>query len=230
MIISVTATKGGVGATTVAAAMGFTAPGHCTLVDLTGDLAAAIGRGHDHSVGVADWLTSDAPVERLDELVVEIEHGHSDLLPLGPRHEAGVSASADRWSLLGEWCARRSEAATVVVDPGPNLAAARGALGAVRRRELLVTRACYLALRQRGPTAVMPDGVVLIAEPGRALGHRDVERAVGGPVVATMRWDPSVARAIDTGLDASGIPRTMRRTGRAVWRALDGRDTRRWAA
>lgn len=229
MLITVTATKGGAGATAVAAAIGLTAPG-TTLVDLTGDLAAAIGTEGHHGVGAADWLTSDAPVERLDELATAIEHTESLLLPHGGGHEVAVAAPAGRWALLGEWCVRRAASAAVVIDPGPNIAAVRGAVDAGRAVEVVVTRACFLALRQRVPAAMGPDGVVLIAEPGRALRSQDVERTLGAPVLATMPWAPAVARAIDAGLVSSGVPAAMRRTGRTVWRSLGGGDTRRRAA
>ena len=231
MFITVTATKGGAGATTVAATIGLAAPDGATLVDLTGDLAAAIGAGDDQGVGVADWLTSDAPVERLDELVVEVDRSSSVLLPHGSSHEAAVSAAGDRWSLLLDWCDRRSaSSAAVVVDAGSNTAAVRGADHAGHGIEVLVTRACFLALRRRGAGATTPQGVVLIGEPGRSLGPRDVERTLGAPVLATMPWDPTVARAIDAGLAVSSLPRTMRRTGRTVWRALGDRQVRRWTA
>ena len=50
---------------------------------------------------------------------------------------------------------------------------------------------------------VRPTGVVLIDEPGRALTSRDVEHALGVPVVAEARLDPAVARAVDAGLARS---------------------------
>ena len=74
---------------------------------------------------------------------------------------------------------------------------------------LLVTRACYLALRRAVATPWRPDGVVLVAEPGRALHGPDIERAVGVPVVATISHDPAVARAVDAGLLAARLPRML---------------------
>ena len=60
---------------------------------------------------------------------------------------------------------------------------------------------CYLALRTIvvEPTS-RPDGIVLVAEPGRSLTSRDVADVTGTPVVATVPVDPSVARTIDAGL------------------------------
>ena len=52
---------------------------------------------------------------------------------------------------------------------------------------------------------------MLVAEPGRALGAADVARAVGVPVIATVSLDPAVARAVDAGLLAARLPRTLQR-------------------
>ena len=56
-----------------------------------------------------------------------------------------------------------------------------------------------------------PDGVVLVAEPGRALRVPDIERTLGVPVVATISHDPAVARAVDAGLLAARLPRVLQR-------------------
>jgi hypothetical protein len=53
--------------------------------------------------------------------------------------------------------------------------------------------------------------VILVDEPGRSLGQRDVEHAIGAPVEAVVSVDPSVARAVDAGLLASRLPRLMTR-------------------
>jgi hypothetical protein len=58
---------------------------------------------------------------------------------------------------------------------------------------------------------VRPSEIVLLTEPGRALGRGDVERAVGAPVVAEVAVDPQVARAVDAGLLTSRLPRGLAR-------------------
>lgn len=83
-------------------------------------------------------------------------------------------------------------------------------------RSLLVTRACYLALRRAVSAPIRPTGVVLVAEPGRALRATDVEAAVGAPVVATVAVDPAVARAVDAGLLTARLPRLMERDLRRI--------------
>jgi hypothetical protein len=73
-------------------------------------------------------------------------------------------------------------------------------------RNILVTRHCYLALRRFVALNLQVDGIVTIGEPGRALSDRDIERACGAPVIASLLWDPTVARAVDAGLLAARPP------------------------
>ena len=81
---------------------------------------------------------------------------------------------------------------------------------------LLVTRPCFIALRRALTLPVRPTGVVLVEEPGRALGRTDVEDVLGAPVVATVAVDAAVARAVDAGLLASRLPTGLGRSLRDV--------------
>ena len=45
--------------------------------------------------------------------------------------------------------------------------------------------------------AAAATGIVLIDEPSRALGRRDVATALALPVVAVVPFDPAIARAVD---------------------------------
>lgn len=59
----------------------------------------------------------------------------------------------------------------------------------------------YLGVRTlAGDSGRAVDGVVVIAEPGRALDSRDVEHVCGIPVVAVVDHTPNVARSVDAGL------------------------------
>jgi hypothetical protein len=83
------------------------------------------------------------------------------------------------------------------------------ALADAAEQSLLVIRPCYLALRRVVERGHTPDGVVLVGEPGRALNAGDVARSVGAPVVAQIPYDPAVARAVDAGLLAARLPRSI---------------------
>ena len=83
------------------------------------------------------------------------------------------------------------------------------AIGGVAGRSTLVTRLCYLALA-RAMEQPVPDDVIVVAEPDRALRLSDVEAALRVPV-ATIRWDPAVARAVDSGLLTRRLPQALHR-------------------
>lgn len=196
--------KGGSGTTVVSAALALvTARPHASLlVDLHGDVPAALGMAEPSGPGVGDWLASPvADTAALLGLTVPVCEG-LDLLPAGcPAH----TVTDDRWSALAE--ALRCVDHHVVVDAGtgapPVALLERGA------RSLLVIRPCYLSIRSTLPVTARVDGVVLVVEPGRALGRRDVEHAIGAPVVAEVPYDPAVGRAVDAGLLSTRLPRSL---------------------
>jgi hypothetical protein len=212
------AAKGGSGTTVVAAALALRAARHSLLVDLDGELPAALGVTEPDRPGAFDWLSSDAVASQLGDLVVDISPSTS-LLPCG--FVGGRSASLRaarafddrRWDELATWIAdqsnRDSGGVEVVIDAGTG--SPHPALAHVADQTLLVTRPCYLSLRRAVGQAIRPSGVILVDEPGHALTARDVERAIGAPVVATVSFDPAIARAVDAGLLAARLPRVISR-------------------
>lgn len=74
----------------------------------------------------------------------------------------------------------------------------------------LVTRECYLSLR-RASALDLSDyaGLVLVQEPGRALGASDVAQVLGLPIAARIPIRSSIARAIDAGVLATRLPETL---------------------
>ncbi len=208
MLVACWSAKGGSGTTVVsvalAAVLARSSPSGALLADLAGDVPAVLGMPEPVGPGLAEWLESgDAvPADALGRLEVE---GPARLRVL-PAGSADVSASA-RGEVLAAVLA--ADPRPVVADcgsrpAGPGLAVAAGA-----SISLLVVRPCYLALR-RGLTApVRASGVILVAEPGRALGRRDVEETLGLPVRAVVGVDPGVARAVDAGLLPVRLPRGL---------------------
>jgi hypothetical protein len=76
---------------------------------------------------------------------------------------------------------------------------------------IVVLRACYLALRRFGRLDLAADAIVFLREPRRALVAADLETTVGAPVVGTVEIDPAVARATDSGSLTSRLPRRLER-------------------
>ena len=91
-------------------------------------------------------------------------------------------------------------AALTVVDAGPATAATKVRLPN-GERYAVVRGPCYLALATLvSLPALRLDGVILVAEPGRALSAADTSEILGLPVVATVPVRSSIARLIDAGL------------------------------
>jgi MinD-like ATPase involved in chromosome partitioning or flagellar assembly len=209
MLFACWSVKGGSGTTVVAAALALllTDSSHVLLVDASGDLPAVLGVPDVDGPGLADWLAADevAP-DALGRLMVDAAPG-LQLLPWrgGPAPPPGVDA--DR--LLA---ALATEHRPVVVDCGSTGSPFALGLAASASMSLLVLRPCFLALRRALAAPVRPSGVILVAEPGRALTRHDVEDVLNVPVRAELAWCEAVARAVDGGLSRSRLPRSLVKT------------------
>jgi hypothetical protein len=209
--------KGGSGTTVVAASLALlaaSAPDGALLVDLAGDAPAALGLPEPAGPGAWDWLVADPPAEAdaLDHLGLLAAPG-LHVVPAGAFERGRTRPSEPRVELLARALADRDE--PVVVDAGL-LADPLAPLAARAHASILVLRPCYLALRRTLALPVRPTGIVLIHEPGRALGRRDVEDVIGVRVQAELDLDPTIARAVDAGLLASRLPRSLSRALRSA--------------
>lgn len=228
MLITCWSVKGGSGVSVVTAALGGLMAqrhGRAVVVDLGGDQPAALGLAEPGGPGVLDWCDSSAPTEALSRLAVAV----SDDLAVVPRGIGPASIDATRGAELVDAVGLLDD--VVVVDAGVPLYGSPPdalfgddpeALGRPSVRphaeylraagsSLLVTRACYLSLRRAMRVGVDADGVVLLAEPGRSLGRRDVAEVLGIPVIGVVEADPAVARAVDAGTLVRRVPTTLAR-------------------
>ncbi|BAN00676.1 hypothetical protein [Ilumatobacter coccineus] len=213
------AVKGGSGTTVTTALTALAHRGPTLLVDLDDELPAALGVGGTDRPGVVDWLGSDAPLDHLSDLMVEVNTSTSMLttrLDAGAAGSAAarLEASTTRWMQLSSWCrswATRS-GGRVFVDAGTQPLPQEFVAACDQR--LLVTRSCYLALREASRRSLSSTGVVVVREPGRTLTDHDIATSVGAPVSASLTWEPAIARSVDAGL------LTSRRVGRSTSREL----------
>ena len=209
MLVACWSSKGGAGTTVVAAALalvlGRSRSDGALLADLAGDAPAALGLVDPDNPGLAGWLRAgpDVPPDALHRIEVHAADGlallHRGVGPLEP----------ERADVLARLLA--SDGRAVVADCGTEPSGAALTVAAGATRSLLVTRACFLSLHRAVSLALRPSGIVLLNEPGRALGRVDVERTVGAPVVAEVAVDPQVSRAVDAGLLTSRLPRSLAR-------------------
>ena len=173
----------------------------------------------------AEWLASGASLPGAHERPARGTDEFAEWLASGASLPGAHERPARGTDEFAEWLA---SGAAVVVDAGmlrtEGEASSRGSddelrwrLAAEADRSVLVTRACYLALRRAVSLPVRPSGVVLVAEPGRALTRSDCERAIGAPVLATVAVDPEIARAVDAGMLRTRVPKgAMRALGRLI--------------
>lgn len=206
MLIAYWAAKGGSGATVLAAAHGLAAAttGPSLLVDLDGDLPSVLGIP-DPDTGIAQWLAagSGVPADALDRIAVPVTD-HLLLVargpgPLEPQRAdvlAGLLASTPR---------------TVVVDGGSRPGPVARAVARAADRSVLVSRACYLAVRRQQHHDLAPTEIALVREGQRALRAEDLEAALGAPVRTVVAVDPGISRAVDAGLLRSRMPRALAR-------------------
>jgi hypothetical protein len=153
-----------------------------------------------------DWLDAGpgVPAGALGRLA----HATDASITIVARGDASTEAGdADAGQRLAQ-ALRGLHGGPVVADCGRAESEALRAFVASADRSLLVLRPCYLALR-RAVQAPRPTAVVLISEPDRALGTGDIEDVLGVPVVAEIAWDSSVARAVDSGLIHTRLPRRL---------------------
>lgn len=215
MLIACWSTKGGSGTTVVSAALATvladTSGREVLLADLGADCPAVLGLPDPDGPGLSNWLTAgaDVPAGALRRLEVA-GPGAVRVLPWGT---AMVDAPDGGERLAA---ALAAEPRLVVVDCGPPGGSLGMALAAGAGLSLLVLRPCYIALRRALAAPLRPSGVVLVEEPGRSLGRRDIEDVLGVPVRAQIPWDPAVARSVDAGLLGTRLPRPLQRALRAA--------------
>ena len=199
--------KGGSGTTVVAAALALVLAQRldvgARLIDLSGDIPSALGMSEPASEGIAEWLSAtDHPgVDALNNLMLPVT-AHLGVIPRGRNIIMPSLVNPDRLHDLALVIAESH--IPTVVDAGSGLATIPIMEHATR--SLLIIRPCYLALRRASLLTTKPHGVIVITEPGRALGVHDVESVVGAPVLAEIPFDPAIARAVDAGLLAGRVP------------------------
>lgn len=227
MLISCWSAKGGVGTTVVAGALAVhlarRESAGVLAVDLAGDLPTALGFPEPRPGGPAlvDWLSGqgDVPTDAIARLEQPAGPG------LGLVHRGLGPLAAARGPLLARLLA--AEPRIVIADcgridpPSPGRSPERPAgaddnhvgrmVEGAGSSSLLVTRPCFLALRRAAALDIRPTGVILVVEDGRAITPADIESVLKAPVVAKVRLSPAVARAVDAGLLASALPRSLQR-------------------
>ena len=199
--------KGGSGTTVVAAALALIlAQRHeagARLIDMSGDTPSALGMSEPASEGIYEWISAtDHPgADALNNLMLPVT-AHLGVIPRGRNIIVPSLVNPDRLRDLA--LAITESDLPTIVDAGSG--ASTIPIIEYATRSLLIIRPCYLALRRASLLTTPPHGVIVITEPGRALGVHDIESVVGAPVLAEIPFDPAIARAVDAGLLAGRVP------------------------
>ena len=197
MLIVCHSPKGGSGCTVTAATLALLLAtrhrggGH--VVDLAGDVSATLGvpePADDHPRDVNSALQLHTC-------------SHRD------RHGNAIADWDRAVSLVA------SLSGPVVVDAGTAVIDER--LAQAADLDVTVVRPCYLALRRAttSSTSAKPTSntgaavpaVIVVNEPNRALGPKDIETVLRVPVRAVVPFDASISRSVDAGLLSHRIPK-----------------------
>ena len=195
--------KGGSGTTVVSASLALSLAQRnaspVRIIDFCGDIPAALGIAEPSAIGITDWLVAEnrPPIESLQIPVTN----NVSVIPRGTEINDSFALTAEQCNDVTAGVDSSHE--LTVVDAGDGQTSL---LAQYATMSLLVIRPCYLALRKASRLRVKPHGVVLVSEPGRSLGKRDVESVLSVPVIAEIPLDPSISRCVDAGLLASRLP------------------------
>lgn len=212
MLVACWSAKGGSGTTVVsvalAAVLSRSSPSGAVVADLAGDVPTVLGMADPSGPGLGEWLAAGeaVPADALSRLELAGPAGLRVLPAGGADADPPVPGRAEVLAAL-----LSADRRPVVVDCGSGPRGAGLAVAAAASVSLLVLRPCYLALRRSLAAPVRPSGVVLVREPGRALGRTDVEDVLGVPVRAVVDLDAGIARAVDAGLFPAKLPKSFER-------------------
>jgi hypothetical protein len=221
MLLSFWSPKGGAGTSVFVAACGQYLARHTDvrLADFGGDQPGILGLAGDPSPGLGEWLHAgaEAPADALDRLAVDAGRGLM-LLPCGER--GALDADPEAGAALGVVLA--NDERLTIADVGTADAAALRAVVEVSDVSVVVVRDCYLALRRavRSPLLAHAAGVVVMEEPGRALGAGEITEVLNLPLLATVPIRLGIARAVDAGVLTSRMPEGLERIARRMFTRL----------
>jgi MinD-like ATPase involved in chromosome partitioning or flagellar assembly len=198
MLTIFTSSKGGSGTTITACGSALLSASHtgsALLIDLCGDVPAALGMGEPSTPGVNEWLAENQTAD--GESLVLLGNATTQGLIVVHRGHQFVEGQP-RWIDLAHAIATMN--IPVFIDAGNTYLPEE--LRSIASQVILVTRPCYLSLR-RATLAPTPTSIIVLNEPGRALTARDVSQVMAAPVIAEIPVDPAISRAVDAGLLAT---------------------------
>jgi cellulose biosynthesis protein BcsQ len=162
------------------------------LIDLCGDVPAAIGMAEPHGPGINDWLNE----ENIGDPQQMVMLGTPVIPGLVVLHRGARFVTGEpRWEALATAISALPH--DVIIDAGTTYVP--DALTQAVNNVSMVVKPCYLSLR-RASRLPRPSNVFVIKEENRALTVKDVGNVLGVPVAAEIPYEAAISRAVDAGL------------------------------
>lgn len=162
------------------------------LIDLCGDIPAAIGMAEPHGPGINDWLNEDNVGDSQQMVML----GNPVVPGLVVLHRGSRFVTGEpRWDALA--AAISSLPHDVIIDAGTTFVPE--VLTQAVQNISMVVKPCYLSLR-RASRLARPSNVFVIKEENRALTVKDVGNVLGVPIAAEIPYEAAISRAVDAGL------------------------------
>lgn len=162
------------------------------LIDLCGDIPAAIGMAEPHGPGINDWLNED----NMGDAQQMVSLGTPVIPGLVVVHRGSRFVSGEpRWDALATAIGALPH--DVIIDAGTTYVPE--ALTRSVNNVSMVVKPCYLSLR-RASRLARPSNVFVIKEENRALTVKDVGNVLGVPIAAEIPYEAAISRAVDAGL------------------------------
>ena len=162
------------------------------LIDLCGDIPAAIGMSEPHGPGINDWLSED----NISDTQQLVTLGTPAIAGLVVVHRGSRFVQGEpRWADLAQAISQLPH--NVIIDAGTTYVPE--ALTSAVQSVSMVVKPCYLSLR-RASRLPRPTNVFVIKEENRALTVKDVGNVLGVPIAAEIPYEAAISRAVDAGL------------------------------
>jgi hypothetical protein len=162
------------------------------LIDLCGDVPAAIGMAEPQGPGINDWLDEDNSGDPQQLVLL----GTPVIPGLVVVHRGARFVNGEpRWESLANAISELPH--DVIIDAGTTFVP--DALTTAMTDVSMVVKPCYLSLR-RASRLPRPSNVYVVKEENRALTVKDVGNVLGVPIAAEIPYEAAISRAVDAGL------------------------------
>ena len=162
------------------------------LIDLCGDIPAALGMAEPTTFGINDWLSEHSPSDA--QAIMTMGTTFDNGLIVLHRGSPFVKGQP-RWPDLAR--AISALPMNIIIDAG--ITFVPDELRRAVSHVTMVVKPCYLSLR-RASRMQRPTQLFVVCEESRALTVKDVGHVLGMPITSEIPYTPAISRAVDAGM------------------------------